>query len=172
MSKTSSARTQPRADWSIRPRGRWSASALAALAVAAAAGIGHEVGVSWVWPLVIAFLAALATFFGGQDAAPSALAYKLVFWLGACGWMTWGLAFGVLDAITLGVLGVGALAAALWAPVLTRPPKPRPSVTGALHNDQVLGGKLARRHVALAADWAARIRRVARLRVTIEEIIT
>lgn len=165
MSK-SSARTQPRADWSLRSRGRWSASTLAALALTAAAGIGHEMGVSWVWAFVTAAVAAVAIVVTHQDAAASAVAYRLTCWLASCGWVGWGLAFGVLDGITLGVLAVGALGAALWAPVLTRRPKPR-----TLKTDQVHGGKLARKHVALAADWAARIRRVARVRVIIEEIV-
>jgi hypothetical protein len=162
---------RPRANWSLRPRGALSAAALGSAGLLVAAGIGHETG--WLDPLwaagagTVATIGALVTHL---RASPTALAYRLGCRIGAGAWASWTLANGV-SGESLGALGLGALAAAVLQPVAHRPPKPRPSVTGALDHDRPVGGTVAQRHTVLAEEWAARIRRVAQVRVVIDEIV-
>ncbi|MER6942468.1 hypothetical protein ABT294_00470 [Nonomuraea sp. NPDC000554] len=162
--------TAPRADWSLRPRGPFSAAILSGLALAVAAGVGHEFGADPLWAVGAGAISTLGTLATHLHAGPAPLWYRLACCIGGAGWLTWGLSHGVTDAATMGSLGLGALAAAVLAPVANRPPKPRPSVTGALDHDRPVGRSVVvRRHVVQAEEWVARIRRVAKIRVQVLE---
>lgn len=166
----SKPKTQPRADYSLRPRGPWSAAGLGALALAVTAGVGHEVGVDPLWAVGAGAVATLCTLVTHLNAGPGPLWYRLSCCLGASGWLTWGLANGLLDQWNAGSLGLATLAAAMLSPIANRPPKPRPSITGAMDRDRPVGSAVVvRRHITAAEEWVARIRRVVKIRVTVLE---
>lgn len=162
------AQARPRADWRLTPRGPYSAAGLGGLALATAAAIGHEIGVDPLWAVGAGTVATVGTLAVHRDLDPGPLWYRLSCAIGAGGWLTWGLAAGIWDSARMGVLGLGLLAAAVCAPIANRPPRPRPSVTGALDHDRPVGKSLiVRRYMAQAEEWAARIRRVAKIRVQV-----
>ncbi|MFI9558900.1 hypothetical protein [Nonomuraea endophytica] len=164
-------KTRPRADWSLRPRGPLSSAVLGGTGLLVAAAIGHETGLDPLWAVAGGTVATVGTLVTHLRASSGALAYRLGCCIGVGGWASWALADGVVGEWTLGTLGVGALAAAVLAPLAHRPPRPRPSMTGALHHDRPIGGAVARRYTVLAEEWAARIRRVAQVRVVIEDLV-
>jgi hypothetical protein len=171
LTGANSSTSRARADWSFRPRGALSAAVLGGAGLLVGAGIGHEAGLDPMWAAVGGTVAAVGTVVTHQRADPGALAYRLACRIGVSAWATWALAHGVLEEWTLGALGLGTLAAAVLQPLTHRPPKPRPSVTGALNHDRPVGGTVARRHTVLAEEWAARVRRVAQVRVVIDDIV-
>ncbi|MGW3346814.1 hypothetical protein ACWDA3_26175 [Nonomuraea rubra] len=166
----SSTKTQAKANWNPMPRGPISAAGMGGLGLAVAAALGHEFGISPLWAAGggVITTAATVVMHSGADVGP--LWYRLGRSIGASSWLAYGLQFGVWDGVTAGVLGLGALASAVFAPLADRPPRPRPSVTGALDHDRPMGRSLlVRRHVVQAEEWVARIRRVTKIRVTVTD---
>ncbi|WP_433357765.1 hypothetical protein ACQP25_44320 (plasmid) [Microtetraspora malaysiensis] len=143
----------------------------ASLGLVVASTVGHNlIHLHPAWAVGATTVGVVGTVLTGQHRTPSALAYRLGCWLGAGSWLTWTWLAGPWSIETGAALGVGALAAAITAP-LSRRVKPRPSVTGSMLNDKPIGGMITRRQVSLAEEWVARIRRVADVRVRVEQII-
>ena len=161
---------QARADWSLRPRGTLNAVGQGTLALAVLGTAGHDVaGLDPLWAVGGTVVGVVCTVVGGLERPPSALAYRLGCWLGAGGWLTWAWTDGPWHVDGLAALGVGALAAGMLAPIGRRV-RPKPGDAGARLTERPVGELVVRRHVALAEEWAARIRRVARVRVTISDV--
>ncbi|PZG20586.1 hypothetical protein [Nonomuraea aridisoli] len=169
MSKSATGEGR-RADWSLRPRGPWSAAALSGLGLAVAAGIGHETGVDPLWAAAAGTVATVGTLAVHRDAGAGPLWYRLSCCIGGGGWLTWGLAHGIWSEWTAGSLGLGLLAAAILSPIARRPPLPRPAAPGDGGRRAVGSAVVLRRHVRQAQEWAARIHRVARIRVVVDEV--
>lgn len=156
------------ADWSLAPRGPAGAAVQGALGLAALAVAGEIIGLEAWWATAAAGVGTLCTLAGGAGTHPGALWYRLGCWAGAGGWLTWAIADGVWDRARLATLGVGALAAALLAPLSKKTmPAPAPGRLGA---GPGAGALVPRRHTALAADWETRIHRVVKIRVQITDV--
>ena len=156
MGAHTKATKRPAADWSLAPAGPVSATAQAALGLAAVAVVGDAVAVDAWWGAAAGAAGALGTAVvsAHQDATPGAIVYRLGAWIGAGSWLTWCLATTPWSTQSLGMLIIGGIGAAVTAP-LARSRRPG---TGA-------GTALALRTpaTALAAEWQARLARVCRI---------
>ncbi|WP_283139734.1 hypothetical protein [Rhizohabitans arisaemae] len=160
---SNSKATAQRLDWSITPRGPVSATAQAALGLAALASVGDIAGVAPWWAAAASVAGVAGTVLTGTGRGPAALVYRAGCWAGAGGWLTYTLASGLLWSVdTFAALGVGAVAAGVLSPLgRTR----RAAVRTAPGSSLVL-----RRDSRLAVEWESRIARVCRLRVTVEGV--
>lgn len=152
----------PRADWSLRPRGTASAVSQGALALAALGTVGHDaLHLHPGWAAAGTAVGLLGTVITGINPPPLALAYRFGCWLAGGGWLAWAWMHGMWDLNTLAALGVGGMAAGLLAPLTRLPAPPAEAKSSAL---------VVRRHSQLAEEWAERVRRVADVKVQVEEL--
>lgn len=164
MSTTTKRATK--ADWSLTPRGVASTVTQAAGALAAATSAGELAHVNPAWGAGLAVAGALGhlAVSAHRAFAPEAIVYRLAAWAGAGGWATWNLMGDHTIWSQSGVLSLaaGALVAGIAAPLANNTRDgDRPSRA------------LVLRSAARAGDeWADRIFRVCRVRVTVTNVVT
>lgn len=154
-------------DWSLRPRGTVSAAVLGAGGLVALAGVGELAHVSPLWAAVGTGVGALGQVMTSaqRQHAPGALLYRLGCWAGAGGWLTWTWT-GVGDTWStnsLAALAVGAVGAAVTAPLARTRPRGGTSRSGMelVPTDSP---------DALSVEWERRFRRVCRVAVQVVEV--
>ncbi|MGW6502993.1 hypothetical protein [Nonomuraea angiospora] len=156
-------RQRPALDWRLTSRGTVSSAVVGFLGIAAATKVGYSFGVEPYIAAVVTGAAAVGSIVRSmKEAATSpALIYRLLRVLGAGGWSTFATA---TEPTAKGVmmLGVATVAAAALAPAFERQ-GPKTSITD---RRSVVVRSTAR----LAREWEDRIRVVARIVVTIEEV--
>ncbi|MDH2425808.1 hypothetical protein [Sphaerisporangium sp. TRM90804] len=153
---------RPPADWSLETRGNVSATATGMLAVAAGAVAAHTFQVEPEWIALGALPAVLGSIVRStrKAATTPALLFRMLRVIGAGGWATYAVATGPWDRYTLLALGIAGVSSGALAPLFETGPR----ATG--HSRALV----LRRTTRLAQDWEARILRVAKLAVRIEEV--
>ncbi|WP_405143839.1 hypothetical protein OG589_39820 [Sphaerisporangium sp. NBC_01403] len=164
MGTTTTAKPRPRADWSLAPRGPISATTTGALALAALATVGDTTALEPMWGGAVTAAGVLGTVVvaAHTGTAPAALIYRLTCWIGGGGWLTYTLAATPWTLNTFAALGVGAITAAILAPLgraTTRARRPGTAL-------------VLRQSARIGTEWEARIARVCRVRVTVTDVVT
>ncbi|MEV6865414.1 hypothetical protein AB0M44_30960 [Streptosporangium subroseum] len=154
---------RPPADWSLDSRGNVSATATGVLAVAAGAVVGHALDIDPGWVAVGGFFSMLGSLVRSMNKAATspALLFRMMRVIGAGGWMTYAVAVGPWQKELMLGLALAGVGAGAFAPMFETGPK---ATTG--------GGRavVLRKSTRLAEEWEARILRVAKMAVSIEEV--
>lgn len=154
---------RPLADWSLTPRGTVSGAAVGFLGIAAATKLGHILELESYWAAIVTTAGALGSLARSMRdglAAP-AVVYRMLRVIGAGAWSTFALATEPTFKHVLG-LGVATVASAAAAPLFDR----ETTKTSVADRRPVA----VRTSTRLAREWEDRIRTVARMMVTIEEV--